>query len=45
MAQDITERKRAEDKIAAYVKQLEASMEATLYAVSTMVELRDPYTA
>ncbi|HET6789243.1 MAG TPA: PAS domain S-box protein, partial [Aquabacterium sp.] len=45
MAQDITERKRAEDQIAAYVKQLEGSMRGTLQAVSNMVEMRDPYTA
>lgn len=45
MAQDITERRRAEEQIAAYVKQLEGSMHGTLRAVSNMVELRDPYTA
>ena len=45
MAQDITQRKRAEDQIAAYVKQLEGSMRGTLQAVSNMVEMRDPYTA
>jgi PAS domain S-box-containing protein/putative nucleotidyltransferase with HDIG domain len=45
MAQDITERKRAEEQIAAYVKQLEGAMRGTMLAVSNMVELRDPYTA
>ncbi len=45
MAQDITERQRAEQQIATYVKQLEGSMRGTLQAVSNMVELRDPYTA
>lgn len=45
IGQDITERKRAEDQIAAYVRQLEASMRGTLQAVSNMVEMRDPYTA
>ncbi len=45
MAQDITERKKAEDQIAHYVAQLERSMRGTLQAISTMVELRDPYTA
>ncbi len=45
MAQDITERKRAQDQIAAYVKQLESSMRGTLQAVANMVEIRDPYTA
>lgn len=45
MAQDVTERKRAEAQIAEYVRQLEGSMKGTLQAVSNMVELRDPYTA
>lgn len=45
IVEDITERKRNEAQIAAYVQQLEGSMKATLQAVSNMVELRDPYTA
>ena len=45
MAQDITDRKHAEDQIAGYVQQLEAAMQGTLRAVSNMVEMRDPYTA
>lgn len=45
MAQDVTERARNEARIAAYVKQLEASMRGTMQAVSNMVEMRDPYTA
>lgn len=45
MAQDVTARKRADAQIASYVTQLENSMQATLHAVSSMVELRDPYTA
>jgi len=45
LAEDITERKRAEDQISAYVRQLEGSMRGTLQAVSNMVEMRDPYTA
>lgn len=45
MAQDVTERKRAEEQIAGYVHQLEDSMKGTLQAVSNMVEMRDPYTA
>ena len=45
IAQDITEQKRAQDKIDAYVTQLEAAMRGTLQAVSNMVEIRDPYTA
>ncbi len=42
---DITERKQAEQRMADYVRRLEASMEQTLQAVATMVEMRDPYTA
>lgn len=42
---DITERKKAEEKITAYVSQLEGMLESTLHAVSSMVEMRDPYTA
>ena len=45
IAQDVTEQKRTQDKIAAYVKQLEGAMRGTLQAVSNMVEIRDPYTA
>lgn len=45
MAQDITERKRAEAQIARYVRQLEGAMQGTLQVISNMVELRDPYTA
>ena len=42
---DISERKRNEKQIAAYLQQLEESMRGTLQAVSNMVEQRDPYTA
>jgi len=45
MAQDITERKRTEQQIASYVRQLEGAMQGTLQAISNIVELRDPYTA
>ncbi|WP_119966662.1 MASE3 domain-containing protein [Simplicispira lacusdiani] len=45
MAQDITERKQAEEQIASYVRRLEGAMQGTLQAISNMVELRDPYTA
>lgn len=45
VAEDITERKQAEERIASYVKQLEASMRGTLQAVSNMIDQRDPYTA
>lgn len=45
LAQDITERQHAEEKIAAYLQQLEGTMRGTLQAVANMVDLRDPYTA
>ncbi len=45
MAQDIGERKKAQAEIDDYIGRLERAMESTLHAVSTMVELRDPYTA
>jgi PAS domain S-box-containing protein/putative nucleotidyltransferase with HDIG domain len=45
ISQDITERHRAEEKIAVYVKQLEGTMRGTLQAVANMVDLRDPYTS
>ena len=45
LADDITARKRAAEQIDIYVHRLEASLQATLRAVATMVEMRDPYTA
>ncbi|MBY4593953.1 HD domain-containing phosphohydrolase [Ottowia caeni] len=45
LADDITARKRAAEQIDTYVHRLEASLQATLRAVATMVEMRDPYTA
>jgi PAS domain S-box-containing protein len=45
MAQDIGERNRAQTEIHNYILQLERTTEATLQAVSNMVEKRDPYTA
>ncbi|OGA93825.1 MAG: metal-dependent phosphohydrolase [Betaproteobacteria bacterium RIFCSPLOWO2_12_FULL_66_14] len=45
MLQDISERERAQRQIEAHVKQLEEAMFSTVAAVSTMVELRDPYTS
>ncbi|NNH38716.1 MASE3 domain-containing protein [Acinetobacter terrae] len=45
MAQDITEQKQAQDQIAHQLEHMETIMYGTLQAVSTMVELRDPYTA
>lgn len=45
VAQDIGERKKAQQEIDRYIERLEHSMQSTLEAVSLMVELRDPYTA
>ena len=45
MAEDIGERKKAQAEIDRYIGRLEQAMESTLRAVSSMVELRDPYTA
>lgn len=45
LANDITERTRQQERIAAYTAQLERSMESTLAAIARMVEMRDPYTA
>ncbi len=42
--QDIGEKKRAEQKIHEYVERLEKAMLGTINAVSTMSEMRDPYT-
>ncbi|MGH7338431.1 MAG: HD domain-containing phosphohydrolase, partial [Myxococcota bacterium] len=44
LLQDISERKRAEDEIRRYVAQLEQAMQSTISVVSTIGELRDPYT-
>ncbi|MGC2519121.1 MAG: PAS domain S-box protein [Burkholderiales bacterium] len=45
VAQDISERKRAEEQIRSYIAELEVAMQGTVDAVSAMVEMRDPYTA
>lgn len=45
IAQDIGERRKAQEEIDRYIARLEGSMLATLEAVSLMVELRDPYTS
>jgi PAS domain S-box-containing protein/putative nucleotidyltransferase with HDIG domain len=42
---DISERKRSEERAKAYVAALEKAVSGTVSAVSTMVEVRDPYTA
>ena len=45
VAQDIGERKKAQEEIQRYMRKLERAMMATVEAVSAMVELRDPYTS
>lgn len=45
VAQDIGERKKAQENIQHYVGRLEKAMMGTVKAVSAMVELRDPYTS
>jgi PAS domain S-box-containing protein/putative nucleotidyltransferase with HDIG domain len=42
---DITERLELEKQLQRQLAQLDAALEGTLNAISTMVELRDPYTA
>ena len=42
---NITDRKKSEQKIEGYVKQLENAMQSTLLAVTNVVEAHDPYTA
>jgi PAS domain S-box-containing protein len=45
VAQDIGERKKAQEEIQRYMGRLEKAMMATVEAVSAMVEMRDPYTS
>jgi PAS domain S-box-containing protein len=44
VAQDITEKERAEEEVRRYVARLEQAMKSTISVVSTIGELRDPYT-
>jgi len=44
LLQDISERKRSEDQLRSYVSRLEQAMQSTISVVSTIGELRDPYT-
>lgn len=44
VAQDITEKARAEREIERYVVRLQLAVESTIAVVSTIGELRDPYT-
>ena len=43
--QDITERKRAEEKLTSTLKNLRKAMGGTIQAMVQVVEMRDPYTA
>lgn len=45
MAQDITEKKRAEDEIKGYAGQLKAAFLGTVEMATILGEMRDPYTA
>jgi len=45
MAQDITEKRRAEEKIKRYVAQLETAFMSTVKVATSLSEMRDPYTA
>lgn len=45
LMQDISEKKRAEEQIARYVKQLEGAFMHTVEVATTLSEMRDPYTA
>ena len=45
MAQDITEKKRAEDEIKRYVAELERAFMSSVQVATKLGELRDPYTA
>lgn len=44
-ARDVTERKRAESDVRSHLAQIERMLESTIDSFSTLVELRDPYTA
>jgi len=45
MAQDITEKKRAEKEIQRYLTQLQSAFMSTVEVATTLSEMRDPYTA
>jgi len=45
LLQDITERRKAEERATQYVVQLEKAMFGTIDAVTAMLDLRDPYTS
>jgi PAS domain S-box-containing protein len=45
LLQDISEKKRAEEQIQTYLKQLETAFMSTVEVATTLGEMRDPYTA
>jgi PAS domain S-box-containing protein/putative nucleotidyltransferase with HDIG domain len=45
LLQDVSEKKRAEEQIQGYIVQLEESFLHTIEVATTLVEMRDPYTA
>lgn len=45
LATDMTEQRRAQKQAAEHLQRIEDAMRGTLQAVSSMVEMRDPYTA
>jgi PAS domain S-box-containing protein len=45
LLQDISEKKRDEEQIARYVKQLQTAFMSTVEVATTLSEMRDPYTA
>ncbi len=45
VAQDISEKKRAEEEINRYIEQLKTALNGTIEVVETISEMRDPYTA
>ena len=45
LLQDISEKKRAEERIQGYIEQLESAFMRTVEVATTLSEMRDPYTA
>jgi len=45
ISRDVTERKRAEEKVKETLEQLQNALDATIQVMSAAVEARDPYTA
>jgi len=45
LVQDISERKKSEERIAQYIARLESALRGTVQVASAMSEMRDPYTA